>query len=119
MPRKKQLPPTVDEPGSEGWNLFMQFRADVEMYAENLGKIKGAINAYRHVILLFGEHLFGTKASKEMRTRIEAVTNLLLVECLVKRLLEVKSWEELMDWPGLPDHCKPDYVPRHQYRTEK
>lgn len=61
-----------------------------------LGKQEGRISELKSVIERFGIKRFGTPDPAKI-ARINAITDILALEALADRLLEVESWDELLE----------------------
>jgi predicted transposase YdaD len=60
------------------------------------GLEKGRLEQTRHLLLLLGKQHFGRPASAKVRAQLETVPSLEILENLSGRLLQVRSWDELL-----------------------
>ena len=65
------------------------------------GAAKGRLEEARRMLLRLGERHFGQPVSTSIRSRVEAISDLEVLEGLADRALRLRSWEELLaDMPA-------------------
>jgi predicted transposase YdaD len=77
--------------GVRGMKESVTYQAIVEE-----GVVKGELRGARRVLLRLGERLFGKPAGASVRSRIESINSLDVLDHLSDRVLQVHSWEELL-----------------------
>ena len=63
------------------------------------GLIKGRLEQARHSLVVLGEELFGTPASRRALASIEAINSLEQLDQMTRRAAHVHSWQELLATP--------------------
>jgi predicted transposase YdaD len=64
-----------------------------------LGRTEGALDEARKILLRLGQHRFGGAAPARARRALEAITDLARLEELTDRVLQVSTWEALLELP--------------------
>ncbi|HVS38740.1 MAG TPA: hypothetical protein VMS17_24500 [Gemmataceae bacterium] len=77
--------------GVRGMKESVTYQAIVEE-----GVAKGLLKGVRHTLLRVAEQHFGTPPSAAVRSRIESINSLDVLDHLSDRVLQVHSWEELL-----------------------
>jgi predicted transposase YdaD len=62
------------------------------------GAVKGSINALQETLLRQGRHRFGSPG-KAVQGAIKGITDLKRLERMTERLLQVSTWQELLNTP--------------------
>ena len=73
------------------------FYQDILAEGESKGLAKGRIEVARSFLVQLGTHHYSGEPTPEVRAAIEAITDLGRIESLMKRLLEVSSWDEFLE----------------------
>ena len=60
------------------------------------GRLEGRLEEARHILFRLGEQRFGAPAGASVRSRIESINSLEVLEGLSDRMLQVRNWEELL-----------------------
>ena len=67
------------------------------------GVVKGRMEEARRILFRLGERRIGQAAGASVRSRIESIDSLEVLEGLTDRLLQVRSWEELLADVAAPE----------------
>ncbi len=72
--------------------------AYLENFAQGFlqGRVEGRVEEAQHILLLLGTELFG-RPSVQVRRVLDRVTDIDVLEALLLRVIEVRTWNELLD----------------------
>jgi predicted transposase YdaD len=77
-------------------DIFAKGEAHGRAKAEARGRAEGRVNQARDNVLLVGRKKFG-QPDQNARQRIDAINDLVQLESLLENILDVSTWDELLD----------------------